>query len=319
MTPDVLGGGEGAPSVLLRSPHDDVDLGEEEQHEGDSGAERDGDGHGHLLVLPAEVDGEEPQPDDAGGVHGEPDKLGLVEVLRQVPRLDGVQRAHEDEEEVEAERDDDAQGGGVAHESHAPGHGVIHLGVGRLDNQHDAEDDALDADDDAGDDDLRRGAHEAGLLGHDSLAAFQDPGDAVGPGDQSPVHQREGQSRHDPRQIAEDGGRFGHQQEVAGEGQRDAQQQDVGELPGGGLDDGGVVGADKDGGDPGGEEQAHAGQGRHHDGARVSPRHELHGNLVAVCTHQGGACLLVGCLTSQQQASVSQGRICSDNFTCCHT
>ena len=26
-----------------------------------------------------------------------------------------------------------------------------------------------------------------------------------------------------------------------------------------------------------------------------------------------------GCLTSQQQASVPQGRICSDNFTCCHT
>ena len=29
--------------------------------------------------------------------------------------------------------------------------------------------------------------------------------------------------------------------------------------------------------------------------------------------------LFVGCLTSQQQASVSQGRICSDNFMCCHT
>ena len=29
--------------------------------------------------------------------------------------------------------------------------------------------------------------------------------------------------------------------------------------------------------------------------------------------------LLVGCLTSQQHASVSEGRICSDNFTCCHT
>ena len=27
----------------------------------------------------------------------------------------------------------------------------------------------------------------------------------------------------------------------------------------------------------------------------------------------------VGCLTSQQQASVSQERICLDNFTCCHT
>ena len=30
-------------------------------------------------------------------------------------------------------------------------------------------------------------------------------------------------------------------------------------------------------------------------------------------------CLFVGYLTSQQQASVSQGRICSHNFTCCHT
>ena len=29
--------------------------------------------------------------------------------------------------------------------------------------------------------------------------------------------------------------------------------------------------------------------------------------------------LLVGCLTSQQHASVCQGRICSDNFACCHT
>ena len=29
--------------------------------------------------------------------------------------------------------------------------------------------------------------------------------------------------------------------------------------------------------------------------------------------------LFVGCLTSQQHASVSQGRICSDNFTCCHS
>ena len=30
-------------------------------------------------------------------------------------------------------------------------------------------------------------------------------------------------------------------------------------------------------------------------------------------------CLFVGCLSSQQLASVSQGRICTDNFTCCHT
>ena len=30
-------------------------------------------------------------------------------------------------------------------------------------------------------------------------------------------------------------------------------------------------------------------------------------------------CWLLACFTSQPQASVSQGRICSDNFTCCHT
>ena len=29
--------------------------------------------------------------------------------------------------------------------------------------------------------------------------------------------------------------------------------------------------------------------------------------------------LFVSCLTSQQHASVSQGRICEDNCTCCHT
>ena len=34
---------------------------------------------------------------------------------------------------------------------------------------------------------------------------------------------------------------------------------------------------------------------------------------------EGFVCWLVACLTSQQQASVSQGRICSDNFSCCHT
>ena len=35
--------------------------------------------------------------------------------------------------------------------------------------------------------------------------------------------------------------------------------------------------------------------------------------------HPGDDCLFVGCLSSQQHASVSQGRICTDNFTCCHS
>ena len=38
-----------------------------------------------------------------------------------------------------------------------------------------------------------------------------------------------------------------------------------------------------------------------------------------MCMRDGSVCLLVGCLTSQQHASVSQGQIYSDNFTGCHT
>ena len=40
---------------------------------------------------------------------------------------------------------------------------------------------------------------------------------------------------------------------------------------------------------------------------------------VAIEDLNGIVCLLVACLTPQQHTSVSQGRICSDNFTCCHT
>ena len=43
---------------------------------------------------------------------------------------------------------------------------------------------------------------------------------------------------------------------------------------------------------------------------RTAPRRRLQGKRLL---------LFVGCLTSQQDASVSQGRISSDKFTCCHT
>ena len=46
------------------------------------------------------------------------------------------------------------------------------------------------------------------------------------------------------------------------------------------------------------------------DSSVVSPR---------TAQRDSGGSLLVGCLTSQQHASVFQGRICSHNFTCCYT
>ena len=53
----------------------------------------------HLMrVGRAEVERDEGEPDDAGGVHREPDELGLVEVLRHLPGLDGVEGAHRDQD-----------------------------------------------------------------------------------------------------------------------------------------------------------------------------------------------------------------------------
>ena len=47
----------------------------------------------------------------------------------------------------------------------------------------------------------------------------------------------------------------------------------------------------------------------------VSSLHSMDGVPLAQSERSSSA----GCLTSQQHASVSQGRICSDNCTCCHT
>ena len=53
----------------------------------------------HLMrVGGAEVEGDEGEPDDAGGVHCEPDKLRLIEVLGDLPGLDGVDCADGDED-----------------------------------------------------------------------------------------------------------------------------------------------------------------------------------------------------------------------------
>lgn len=43
------------------------------------------------------------EPDDAGGVHGEPNELGLVEVFRALSRLESVDSAEDDEDAVVGE------------------------------------------------------------------------------------------------------------------------------------------------------------------------------------------------------------------------
>ena len=54
-------------------------------------------------------------------------------------------------------------------------------------------------------------------------------------------------------------------------------------------------------------------------GERIQENEEMQKQRRARRTGEHRVGWLLACLTSQQHASVSQGRICSDNFTCCHT
>ena len=51
-----------------------------------------------MRVCCTKVEGDEGEPDDAGCVHCEPNKLRLIEVLGHLPGLDGVDRADGDED-----------------------------------------------------------------------------------------------------------------------------------------------------------------------------------------------------------------------------
>jgi len=77
--------------------------------------------------LGAEVQDDEGDPDDAGGVHGEADELGLVEVLRQIARLERVQRAHGDQQQVETERNEHSPVRVLATDQHGDVAGRINL------------------------------------------------------------------------------------------------------------------------------------------------------------------------------------------------
>ena len=62
-------------------------------------------------MVGPEEDGYEGEPDDAGGVHREADVLGLVEVGGDLPGLDGVDSAEEDEDHVVHQGHDQGEGG----------------------------------------------------------------------------------------------------------------------------------------------------------------------------------------------------------------
>ena len=97
-----------------------------------------------VVVLSAEENGDEGQPDDARAVHGEADVLGLVEVLRDLSRLESVPRAERDDDEVVGERNGQAVGGHAARQDGRLPVGVDHLNGGRLDEEPDDHAQKLD-------------------------------------------------------------------------------------------------------------------------------------------------------------------------------
>lgn len=98
------------------------------------------------LGITPKVNGNESDPNHASGVHGEPNKLGFIEVLRDVTSFEGVERAESDEEEVEGERHDDTLRRGVADEDGAVEAGVVEGRTRRLQHQHGSSDPGLQTD-----------------------------------------------------------------------------------------------------------------------------------------------------------------------------
>lgn len=81
MALNILRGDEWHARILLRSTEDDVGLRHEEHRESDRGGDTDAEGQRHLGLVAWQVDGNDGEPEDAGGVHGETDEFGLIEVL----------------------------------------------------------------------------------------------------------------------------------------------------------------------------------------------------------------------------------------------
>lgn len=70
--------------------------------------------HSVVWLVHAEIDGDEGEPDDAGGVHGEGDVLGLVEVGGDAARLERVDGAQTDEDHVVEQGERHGQVGALA-------------------------------------------------------------------------------------------------------------------------------------------------------------------------------------------------------------
>jgi len=274
---------ERAAHVPLGFGDDDVHLRGEHAAQSHRHAEAHGERRGDDLVVAAEVDGHKRQPDDARGVHGEGDVLGLVEIRRDVAGLEGVVSAAHDQQAVVAQRGHDAHVAGVADEEDLFDAGVGFDGFGRLHDDEGHLQGELGADQDGGDDQLSPSAHEPWLPGANLLlAARQNAGDAVGFGGQGGVAHGGRESDEQPLEVAGDHGGPGDEGERTQVAQEDPREDDVAELAAGGFDHGRVAEQDEDEGDKRRDQDAQAGQNHLDDGLWIAPLQVAYGDWLAV-------------------------------------
>lgn len=280
-------GGEGTADVPLGLGYDDVHLRSEHAPQSHCHAQAHCETGGDDLVVAPEIDGHKGQPDDTGGVHGECNVLGLVEIGGHVASLEGIVRAAHDEESVVAHRSHDAQVAGVADQVNFLNAGVGEDGHGGLQDDERDHQSELHADEDGGDDHLGPGAHEARLAGADLLlAARQDASDAVGLGHQGRVAHSRGQAHQEALEVAGRRGGFSYKGERADVTQKDASQDNIAELAAGGLDNRGVSVEHKDKGDKHGDQDPQAGEDHSHNRLYIAPLEVLYRDGFAACSVQ---------------------------------
>lgn len=227
-----VGGGEGAAHVALWLCNDYVHFWREHATQSYGHAEAYGKGRGDDLVVAAKVDRHKCEPDYAGGVHGEGDVLGFVEVGGNVAGFEGVVGAAHDEQTVVSQRSHNTKVAGVADQEDFSDAGVGFDWFRRLHNDEGDFQRQLKTDKYRGDDHLSPRAHEPRLPGaYLLLAACQDAGDAIGFGHQGGVAHGSGEPDEKPLEVAGSHRRSRYEGERAQVAQEDPCENNVAELP----------------------------------------------------------------------------------------
>lgn len=230
-------GGKCTAHISLRFGNDDVHLWCKHTAQGYSHTEAYREWRCYDFVVATKVDWHKCQPDYTCGVHGEGNVLRFVEICRYIACLEGIVSATHYKQTIIAQRGHNAHVAGVADKEDFSNAGVGFNGLRRLHDDEGNFKSELDTDQDEGNEHLSPSTHEPWLPGTNFLfAASQNAGNAVGFGYEGRVTHGSRQSHKEPLEVA--GSHSGTSNE--GEGtkitQEDPCENDVAELPAGGLD-----------------------------------------------------------------------------------